>query len=145
MTRVPFSWGACGPPSQRVRSWRPFPKRSRGPRWRQPAAISRTSSLSSASSGRTVRRTSCSAGFAAHEDAIRAITVDVLDRLAGGETCDLVTDVAQPVVSRVIGSFMGIPPEDDAVWANLMNAALGAGDPDLNPLGLEGVVEKDIP
>jgi len=83
--------------------------------------------------------------IAAHEDAIRAITVDVLDRLAGGETCDLVTDVAQPVVSRVIGSFMGIPPEDDAVWANLMNAALGAGDPDLNPLGLEGVVEKDIP
>jgi cytochrome P450 len=83
--------------------------------------------------------------IAAHEDAIRAIVVDVLDRLDGEETCDLVTDVAQPVVSRVIGSFMGIPKEDDAVWANLMNSALGAGDPDLNPLGVEGVVEKDIP
>ncbi len=83
--------------------------------------------------------------IADHEDAIRAITVDVLDRVAGRETCDLVTDVAQPVVSRVIGSFMGIPKEDDAVWANLMNSALGAGDPDLNPHGLEGVVEKDIP
>ena len=51
--------------------------------------------------------------IAAHEPAIRAIVVDVLDRLEGRETCDLVTDVAQPVVSRVIGSFMGIPPEDD--------------------------------
>jgi len=71
--------------------------------------------------------------IAAHEDAIRAITVGVLDRLQGRETCDLVTDVAQPVVSRVIGSFMGIPPEDDEVWARLMNMMLGAGDPDLNP------------
>jgi cholest-4-en-3-one 26-monooxygenase len=83
--------------------------------------------------------------IAAHEDAIRTITVDVLDRLAGQETCDLVTDVAQPVVSRVIGSFMGIPPEDDAVWANLMNETLGAGDPDLNPDGLDAIIERDIP
>jgi cytochrome P450 len=83
--------------------------------------------------------------IAAHEDAIRAITADVLEPLEGQETCDLVTDVAQPVVSRVIGSFMGIPKEDDAVWANLMNAALGAGDPDLNPGGVEAVVDKDIP
>ena len=59
--------------------------------------------------------------------------------------CDLVTDVAQPVVSRVIGSFMGIPPEDDAIWARLMNSTLGAGDPDLNPEGIEGVIEQDIP
>jgi cytochrome P450 len=71
--------------------------------------------------------------IAAHEDAIRAIVVETLDRLQGRETCDLVTDVAQPVVSRVIGSFMGIPPEDDEAWARLMNMMLGAGDPDLNP------------
>ena len=69
----------------------------------------------------------------------------MLDRLEGRETCDLVTDVAQPVVSRVIGSFMGIPPEDDEIWANLMNSTLGAGDPDLNPEGIEGVLERDIP
>ena len=69
----------------------------------------------------------------------------MLDRLDGRETCDLVSDVAQPVVSRVIGSFMGIPPEDDAMWAALMNAALGAGDPDLNPGGHRGVAERDIP
>ncbi len=83
--------------------------------------------------------------IAGHEPAIRAIVVDVLDRLEGRETCDLVTDVAQPAVSRVIGSFMGIPPEDDHAWATLMNSALGAGDPDLNPDGIESVVSKDIP
>jgi cholest-4-en-3-one 26-monooxygenase len=83
--------------------------------------------------------------IAEHEDAIRRIVVDALDRLAGRETCDLVTDVAQPVVSRVIGSFMGIPKEDDEIWARLMNSTLGAADPDLNPHGFEGAVERDIP
>jgi cytochrome P450 len=82
--------------------------------------------------------------IAAHEPQIRAIVVDVLDRLAGAETCDLVSDVAQPIVSRVIGSFMGIPPEDDAVWATLMNSTLGAGDPDLNP-DVSTVLSRDIP
>jgi cytochrome P450 len=83
--------------------------------------------------------------IAAHEDAIRAIAIRVLDRLEGRQTCDLVSDVAQPIVSRVIGSFMGIPEEDDAVWAKLMNSTLGAADPDLNPDGFEGAVEKDVP
>ncbi len=83
--------------------------------------------------------------IAAHEDAIRAIAVKVLDRLDGREECDLVSDVAQPIVSRVIGSFMGIPEEDDAMWARLMNSTLGAADPDLNPGGFEGAIEKDLP
>jgi cholest-4-en-3-one 26-monooxygenase len=83
--------------------------------------------------------------IAAHERAIRDITSGVLDRLEGREGCDLVTDVAQPVVSRVIGSFMGVPPEDDAIWAELMNATLGAGDADLNPAGIDGVMEKLVP
>jgi len=83
--------------------------------------------------------------IADHEDAIRAITVRVLERLDGREECDLVADVAQPVVSRVIGSFMGISEEEDLIWARLMNSTLGAGDPDLNPDGFEGAVNKDIP
>jgi cholest-4-en-3-one 26-monooxygenase len=83
--------------------------------------------------------------IAAHEDAIRGITGAVLDRLEDRDRCDLVTDVAQPVVSRVIGSFMGVPSEDDAMWAELMNATLGAGDADLNPAGIEGVMEKLVP
>jgi cytochrome P450 len=83
--------------------------------------------------------------IAAHEDAIRAIAINVLDRLDGRESCDLVSDVAQPIVSRVIGSFMGIDEEDDAIWARLMNSTLGAADPDLNPDGFEGAIEKDLP
>jgi len=80
-----------------------------------------------------------------HEPAIREITQRVLDRLEGRESCDLVTDVAQPVVARVIGSFMGTAPEDDAIWARLMNTTLGAGDPDLNPEGVQTVMERDVP
>ena len=83
--------------------------------------------------------------IADHEGAIRAIVTKVLDRVEGKEECDLVNDVAQPAVSRVIGSFMGIPEKDDAVWARLMNSTLGAGDVDLNPAGIQGAVEKDIP
>jgi len=83
--------------------------------------------------------------IAAHEPAIRKIVTGVLDRLAGRETCDLVGEVAQPIVSRVIGSFMGIPPEDDAMWAAVMNATLGAGDPDLNPGGPEAIMAEYIP
>ena len=83
--------------------------------------------------------------IADHEDEIRAIVRRVLDGVAERETCDLVNDVAQPVVSRVIGSFMGIPEEDDAIWAALMNTTLGAGDPDLNPGGIESVMENEIP
>jgi cytochrome P450 len=82
--------------------------------------------------------------IAEHEDAIRAITVGVLDRLEGPparDTCDLVNDVAQPVVARVIGSFMGLSPEDDAVWARLMNAIVGAEDPDATA----NVMEKEVP
>jgi cytochrome P450 len=79
--------------------------------------------------------------IAAHEGPIREIVTRVLDRLEGSETCDLVADVAQPAVSRVIGSFMGIPEEDDRVWAELMNTALAAGDPDYTPDGIENVEE----
>jgi cholest-4-en-3-one 26-monooxygenase len=82
--------------------------------------------------------------IAAHEDKIREIVREVLDRLEGREECDLVNDVAQPVVSRVIGSFMGIPEEDDAAWATLMNTALGASDVDLNPDGIEVGIEKTL-
>jgi len=83
--------------------------------------------------------------IADHEDRVRAIVTNVLDRLEGRETCDLVLDVGQPAVSRVIGSFMGLEESEDAIWANLVNATLGAGDPDLNPDGPLGAVEKEIP
>ena len=83
--------------------------------------------------------------IAEHEDRIRAIACDVLDGLAGRESCDLVADVAQPIVSRVIGSFMGLSPEEDAIWARIVNSTLAPDDKDLAPEGVEGVLEKDIP
>jgi len=83
--------------------------------------------------------------IADHEDRIREITIRVLDRLEGRDRCELVSEVAQPVVSRVISSFMGLSPEEDAVWARIMNSTLAPDDPDLAPEGIEGVLEKDIP
>jgi cytochrome P450 len=83
--------------------------------------------------------------IADHEDRIRAITIEVLDRLEGRQACDLVADVAQPVVSRVISSFMGLSPEEDAIFARIVNSSLAPDDPDLAPEGIEGVLEKDIP
>ncbi|CAB4934053.1 unannotated protein [freshwater metagenome] len=83
--------------------------------------------------------------IAEHEDEIRQIARAVLDRLDGRDRCDIVTDVAQPVVSRVIGSFMGLEPEEDAVWARIVNSVLGFTDPELNPEGAAAVMERDIP
>jgi cytochrome P450 len=83
--------------------------------------------------------------IAEHEHAIRAITLDVLDQLEGSESCDLVTDVAQPVVARVIGSFMGIPPEDDETWAELMKAIVTTGNPGATPEGTQMVMERLVP
>ncbi|HET7199493.1 MAG TPA: cytochrome P450 [Burkholderiales bacterium] len=83
--------------------------------------------------------------IADHEQRIREITIRVLDRLQGREHADLVNEVAQPVVARVIGSFMGISEEEDEIWAKLMNSTLGAGDVDLSPEGVEGVIAHDIP
>ena len=83
--------------------------------------------------------------IAEHEDEIREITRKVLAGLDGRETCELVNDVAQPVVARVIGSFMGIAEEDDPTWSRLMNNILGAGDPDVTPEGAEVVMQRDVP
>src|SRR3954452_16706200 len=82
--------------------------------------------------------------IAEHEDEIRAIAVRVLERLEGRDEAELVSEVAQPVVARVIGSFMGIPEEDDATWARLMNNLLGAGDRNLEPEEIPAAIEHDI-
>jgi cytochrome P450 len=83
--------------------------------------------------------------IAQHEQAIRAITDRVMKDLAGRDECDLVLDVAQPVVARVIGSFMGLDPEDDKPWADSINTLLGFGDPVINPKGLEQLIAEDLP
>ena len=56
----------------------------------------------------------------------------------------MVSEVAQPVVARVIGSFMGIPDDDDITWARLMNNLLGAGEEELEPSAIPAAIERDI-
>ena len=64
---------------------------------------------------------------------------------AGRATRALVAEVAQPVVARVTGSFMGLDPADDKPWATAINTLMGFGDPDLNPKGLEQLMTEDLP
>jgi cytochrome P450 len=71
--------------------------------------------------------------IAEHEDRIRAIVTRTLDRIGPAGECDLVEDVAGPVVSRVIGSFMGTPEQDDKQGREWANITLGFGDEDLRP------------
>ena len=80
--------------------------------------------------------------IAEHEVAIRAIVDRVLDRLEGREEIDVVADIASPVVSRVIGSFVGTPEEDDAGWSEFAVRAMAFGDEELQPGGIETVMEQ---
>jgi len=77
--------------------------------------------------------------IAEHEERIRTIAVNVLDGLQGRDEVELVNEVGRAVVGRVIGSFLGTPPEDDAAWAELAARGLGIGDPELQPEGIETV------
>ena len=79
--------------------------------------------------------------IAQHEGEIRAIVDAVFDRLEGRTEFDLVNDVAQPIVGRVIGSFLGTPPEDDAIWADFANRGLEVGDSELQPDGSQTVLQ----
>ncbi|MFI5121528.1 MAG: cytochrome P450 [Vicinamibacteria bacterium] len=78
--------------------------------------------------------------IAEHEERIRGIVNRVLDRVAGQDEVELVNEVAAPVVSRVIGSFIGTPEEDDQRHVEETNMVLGFGDEDLRPTE-EAVVE----
>ena len=78
--------------------------------------------------------------IAEHEERIRGIVNRVLDRVSGRGECELVNDVAGPVVARVIGSFIGTPEEDDERHIEETNMVLGFGDADLRPTE-EAVVE----
>ncbi len=73
--------------------------------------------------------------IAEHEQAIREITVEAFDRIDGREQIELVAEIAQPVVARVIGSFLGTPPEDDQHWADLAVQGMAVGNEELQPGG----------
>lgn len=83
--------------------------------------------------------------IAAEEDRVREAVRNVLDRLDGRETCDLVNDVSKPIVGRVIHGFMGIPEEDDPQWITKINRYVAIDDPDYNPGGLEEYLTVFMP
>ena len=80
--------------------------------------------------------------IAEHEERIREIVAVVLDRLEGKDEIDLVAEIATPVVSRVIGSFVGTPEEDDAAWSEFALRAMAFGDDELQPGGIETVMQQ---
>ncbi|GAB3857653.1 cytochrome P450 [Nocardioides maradonensis] len=83
--------------------------------------------------------------IAAEEEAVNQAVTNVLDRLEGKETCDLVNDISKPIVARVIHGFMGIPEEDDARWIHNISRYIALDDPHFNPGGLEEWLEVFIP
>jgi cytochrome P450 len=78
--------------------------------------------------------------IAEHEERIRGIVNDKLDLVCDRGECDLVTEVAGPVVSRVIGSLIGSDPADDQRHLEETNMVLGFGDDELRPTE-EAVIE----
>jgi cytochrome P450 len=83
--------------------------------------------------------------IAEQEDRIRASAIEVLDSVAGREECNLVTDVGEPFQAEVMGSFLGLPPEDQEIWIRLTNAMFRVMDPDVNPDGPKALMERDMP
>jgi cytochrome P450 len=80
--------------------------------------------------------------IAEHGEEIREIVTRVLDRLEGRDEIDLVAEIATPVVSRVIGSFVGTAEEEDAGWSDFALKAMAFGDDELQPGGLETVMQQ---
>jgi cytochrome P450 len=83
--------------------------------------------------------------IAEHEDRIRKIVREQIDSLATDRPVNLVDEFAQPIVTRVICSFTGTDPVDDAVWARLLNEVMAGGDPDINPDGPQAIMERVVP
>lgn len=83
--------------------------------------------------------------IAEDEGWVREVVDTVFARLEDRDTVDLVEEVAQPIVSRVIHAICGIPEEDDAMWAAYMNRYMAREDPILNPGGLDEYVNEFIP
>lgn len=71
--------------------------------------------------------------IAAHTEAIRAIVNHALDGVAERGECDLVKDVGARVTSRVIGSLLGTPDEDDPQLVEWSNMIVGFEDEDYRP------------
>lgn len=80
--------------------------------------------------------------IAAHAEVIRAIVNHQIDGVAGRGECDLVHDIGASVTSRVIGSLLGTPEEDDPQLVEWSNTLIGYEDPDYRPeFDIETVIQ----
>lgn len=71
--------------------------------------------------------------IAAHAEAIRLIVDGALEDVVERGECCLVTDIGAHVTSRVIGSLLGTPPQDDAQLVEWSNMIVGFEDTDMRP------------
>ncbi len=71
--------------------------------------------------------------IAAHAEAIRQIVDRAIDGIAAKGECCLVSDIGAHVTSRVIGSLLGTPEDDDPQLVDWSNMIVGFEDPDMRP------------
>lgn len=71
--------------------------------------------------------------IAEHGETIRSIVNAAIDDVIDRGECDLVYEVGAKITSRVIGSLLGTPPEDDAQLVRWSNSIVGFEDPDYRP------------
>ncbi len=62
------------------------------------------------------------------EERVRAITVDVLERIAGRDDFDFIADIGALVPMRVIGTLLGIPEEDFQAVRETVNSKMLTGE-----------------
>lgn len=66
----------------------------------------------------------------AMEPKIREIANEILDGIAGKNSCDFVLEVSSQLPLAVICGLMGVPREDWDLMFELTNSVLGSGDPE---------------
>ena len=78
-----------------------------------------------------------------HEQTIRRICTEIIDRVAPAGGCDFVWDVAAPLPLLMIADMLGFPPEsyDDLLrWSDDLIRGTTAGDPEVMQVAAEAMI-----
>jgi cytochrome P450 family 142 subfamily A polypeptide 1 len=76
---------------------------------------------------RLVARRFTPKAVAGHEQTVRAVVTELLDRVTGQGRCEVVEDLAAPLPAKVIGSLLGFPDEEWARVKHWSEATIVAG------------------
>jgi cytochrome P450 len=79
---------------------------------------------------RLVSRPFAPKSVAAYEDAVRSLTIEILDALEGATTFDFVQRVARELPMRMLGRLLGLPEHDLEWLVRRGDALIGNSDPD---------------